>query len=51
MSRTDFGLGQGLPVDTTYPRSEPVLDDQVIKTSDAQSKGSVRLSVIEDGKG
>ena len=51
MSRTDFGLGQGLRVDTTYPRSEPVLDSQVIEISDAQSKGSARLPVKKDGKG
>ena len=35
MSRIDFGSGQGLRLDTTYPRSEPVLDGQVIKILDA----------------
>ena len=34
MSCTDFGLGQGLRVDTTYPKSEPVLNGQVIEISD-----------------
>ena len=38
-------------MDTTYPRSEPVLSGQVIETLDVQSKGSVRLPVEEDGKG
>ena len=50
MSHTDFGLGQGLRVDTIYPRSEPVLDGQVIEILDAQSKGSAQLPVKKDGK-
>ena len=51
MSRTNFSSGQGLRVDTTYPRSKPVLDGQVIGISDAKSKGSARLPVKKDGKG
>ena len=51
MFRIDFGSGQSLRVDTTYPRSKPVPDDQVIEISDAQSKESVRLLVKEDRKG
>ena len=51
MSHIDFGSGQGLRVDTTYPRSEPVLHGQVIEISDVQSKGSVRPLVKEDKKG
>ena len=43
MSRTDF--------EPFCLKSEPVFDSQVIEISDAQSKGSVRFSVKEDGKG
>ena len=51
MSYTDFGSGQGLRVNMTYPRSKPVLDGQVIEISGVKSKGSVRLPVKKDGKG
>ena len=48
MFYNDFGLGQGLRMDTTYPKSEPVLGGQVIEFSDAQPKGSIRILVNQD---